>query len=405
MIVNVKKSTAAGIVTAPPSKSISHRYIICGALAEGKSIISNLSYSEDIRATIDCIKACGAEAEADGSTVTIDGISKDKLPDTINFMCRESGSTMRFFMGVAMLFGCDSYFYGSETLRNRPMGIYEDICREQNILFEKEADRIHINGKLKAGNFKIPGNISSQFITGLLFTLPMLSGDSVIELLPPVESRSYINLTLQSLKAFGVNVEWKNDTTLVIPGNQKYQPKDIAVEGDYSNAAFLDGFNTIGGNVTVTGLSEDSLQGDRVYKELYPKLMAGKAEIDLSDCPDLGPVLFVVAAANHGGIFTGTKRLKIKESDRGVVMCTELAKFGIKSVYEDNRIEIIASELKAPTEPVCGTNDHRIVMAFSLLLCLVGGSISEAEAVRKSYPDFFERISELGIEVEKDGMD
>lgn len=405
MNVTIKKSKAKGCVSAPPSKSISHRYIICGALSSGKSIISNLSYSEDISATIDCIKACGAQAKVNGSTVSIEGISKERLPETINFMCRESGSTMRFFMGVAMMFGCDSYFYGSETLRNRPMGIYEDICREQGILFEKEPDRIHVCGKLKAGDFDIKGNVSSQFITGLLFTLPMLEGDSVINLIPPVESRSYINLTLQALKHFGVTVKWQDENTLVIPGNQTYNPMDITVEGDYSNAAFLDGFNTIGGEVTVKGLEKDSLQGDRVYKELYPKLMAGKAEIDISDCPDLGPVLFALAAANHGGVFTGTKRLKIKESDRGAVMCTELAKFGIESVYEDNRIEIKASKLKAPVEPVSGANDHRIVMAFSLLLSLVGGGIEGAQAVRKSFPDFFERISELGIEVEKDGMD
>lgn len=399
MNVRIEQSKAAGAVAAPPSKSLSHRHIICAALSEGISVVSNVSYSADINATLECIRALGATAKVDGDRVTIEG-SKGPVTEPVIFNCNESGSTMRFFMGIAMLFGCDSYFYGSETLRNRPMDIYEDICKKQGIIFEKEADRIHVKGKLSPGRFVLKGNVSSQFITGLLFALPLLKADSVIELLPPVESRSYINLTLQSLNKFGVVAEWINDNELSVKGNQYYQSGDVRVEGDYSNAAFLEAFNVLGGNVTVSDLEANSLQGDRVYRDFFPALKGGKATIDISDCPDLGPVLFSVAAACHGGVFTGTKRLKIKESDRGAVMCEELAKFGIETACDENRIEI-GSGLKAPTQCISGANDHRIVMSMALLLSLTGGEIEGAEAVRKSYPDFFERISELGISVTK----
>ena len=186
---------------------------------------------------------------------------------------------------------------------------------------------------------------------------------------------------------------------LYVKGNREYKPKTIEVEGDYSNAAFLDAFNYLGGNVQVTGLKETSLQGDKVYKEYFEKLKKENATLDISDCPDLGPVLMALAAALNGAKFIGTKRLKIKESDRGSVMCEELSKFGIKSKIYENEIEIIKGELKAPTEVLSGHNDHRIVMSLSLLLSKTGGKIDEAEAVRKSYPGFFEDIKKLGIEV------
>ena len=401
MIKEIQKSTAHGIIKAPPSKSMAHRYIICAALSDGVSTITNVDYSEDIKATIDCIKSLGAKVEISETSVIIDGsnsifnMSNKSDISEIDFMCRESGSTMRFFMGIAMTLPAVSNFFGSETLRNRPFGIYEKILGNN---FKKCEDKIVINGPISGNDFEIAGNISSQFVTGLLLALSLKEEGGSITLIPPVESRSYINMTIQAMREFGIDVKWESETKLCVNANQKYAARDIEVEGDYSNAAFLDAFNYIGGDVKVEGLNEKSLQGDKVYKECFEKLKSEKATIDIADCPDLGPVLFAVAAANHGGYFTSTARLKIKESDRGSVMCEELSKLGVKTHMEENSIEIEGG-LNAPTETLCGHNDHRIVMSLSLLLSLTGGAINEAEAVRKSYPGFFYDIKSLGVNI------
>lgn len=404
MRIKVQPSVAKGVVSAPPSKSMAHRMLICAALSEGKSKIDNIAFSQDILATLDCVKAMGAEVSIDGNVITMVGIGgKDTLPPT-TYMCRESGSTLRFFMGIAMAVGYDSTFCGSETLLGRPLSIYENICKEQGIEYSNEG-KIHIKGQIKPGDYVLPGNVSSQFISGLLFALPMLDGDSQIIFSTNIESLSYIGLTLQALEMFGVKASWKDEKTLSIPGNQKYLSHDTFVEGDYSNAAFLDVFNTMNGEVDVTGLKEDSIQGDRVYKKHFEELAKSCATVDITDCPDLGPILFVVAALNHGGIFTGTARLKIKESDRGTVMCQELAKFGVETVLEEDQIIIKKCEYHKPTEAIDGHNDHRIVMSFTTMLSKTGGELFGAEAVRKSYPDYFEVVRNLGIEVETDGMD
>ena len=401
MNIKFEKSTANGTITAPPSKSMAHRYIICSALAKGESVISNVDYSEDIKATLDCVKTLGAEVSVNEDTVTLNPGSGLFEKKELEFMCRESGSTMRFFMGIAMTLNAKSSFYGSETLRNRPFGVYEKICEEENIKFARKDDCIVIEGGIKSNEFEIRGDISSQFVTGLMYALSLKENGGRIKLIPPVESRSYINMTISSMREFGVNASWIDDVTIEIPGGSKYEAKKARVEGDYSNAAFLDAFNFIGGNVKTLGLNPDSLQGDKVYSEFFEKLSKGYSTIDLADCPDLGPVLFCVAAANKGGLFTSTERLKIKESNRGRVMCDELAKFGVETVYADETIEIKGNGLKAPTENLDGHNDHRIVMSLSLLLSITGGMISGAEAVRKSYPHFFEDIEKLGIVFER----
>ena len=401
----IKPSKAFGSISAPPSKSMAHRYIICAALAEGTSIISNLAGSEDILATLDCIKALGAEVDYKGDSAVITGIGGKEHEPNAELFCRESGSTLRFFIPIALALGTSAKFHGSETLMTRPMSVYEDICRDRNLSFERKDGCILVSGKLSGGEYEFAGNVSSQFVTGLLFALPMLEGCSTIKLIPPVESRSYIGLTLQALRDFGIKADWKDDCTLEIPGGQAYKPVNCAVEGDWSNAAFLDVFNVLGGSVEVSGVREDSLQGDRVCTKHFRSLAKGFAEIDITDCPDLGPVLMAAAAALNGGVFTGTKRLAIKESNRGLVMCEELKAFGISSDFEEDRITIYKSELKAPKEAVGGHNDHRIVMSMATLLSLTGGTVTGAQAVRKSFPDYFDRIKQLGIEVEFNGMD
>ena len=229
----------------------------------------------------------------------------------------------------------------------------------------------------------------------------LAESDSVIKIAPPIESRSYINLTVNALSAFGVICEWTDEYTISIKGNQKYTPTEVSVEGDYSGSAFTEALNLFGGEVEVLGLASDTLQGDSVYRRYYAMLDDGMPTIHIGDCPDLGPILFAVAAAKCGGVFSGTKRLKIKESDRASAMAQELQKFGAKvSVYEDS-VVVYPADFHAPTEELSSHKDHRIVMALSILLTLTGGVIDGAEAVSKSYPEFFSDLKSLGIEVDE----
>lgn len=399
MTAVIKKSRAEGCVAAPSSKSMAHRLLICAALARGESEITNVTYSEDILATLDCLAKMGAQIRMNGDTVYIKGIENIFDVPESEFFCRESGSTLRFILPLLLLNGNRQRFTGAGLLMKRPMSVYEEICREKGLFYHQTPDAIEIKGTLSGGEFTVPGNISSQFVSGLLFTLPFLETESRIKLIPPVESRSYINMTVDAMNAFGVNVRWEDENTLTASVGSGYKPCSLSVEGDYSGAAFLDAFNVLGGNVTVTGLRENSLQGDSIYKKLYPLLESGKPEIDVSDCPDLAPILMTLAAAKHGAVFTGTKRLRLKESDRGSVMKEELSKFGAKIQTEDNKITVEPSTLHAPTETLSGHNDHRVVMSLAVLASVFGAEIDEAEAVSKSFPGFFEVIKRLSVEV------
>lgn len=401
MIANIKRSVLCGTVSAPPSKSMAHRLLIAGGLSTGKSVVHGISPSEDVLATLDCLKAIGAEWNYDGDTVEIIGADVAKFnEEKRELFCRESGSTLRFFIPLCLIGGNDTYLYGSEKLLSRPLEIYENICRKQGIEYSPQKDSIRIKGRLSSGNFKIAGNISSQFISGLLFALPLLDGDSIIDIVPPIESCSYIKLTILALSKFGVKIEWLDDRTLFVKGSQSYEPREVWVEGDYSNAAFFDALNYLGSNVTVENLDPNSIQGDRVYKTYFDMMVRGTPTLSISDCPDLGPVLFAVAAARNGGIFSGTRRLKIKESDRGAAMAQELSKFGTSVTVEDDGIIVYPTGFSAPTECLYGHNDHRIVMSLSILLTVTGGTLYGAEAVNKSMPDFFEKMKAIGMEVE-----
>ena len=396
MNVTIYPGKAAGTVTAPPSKSMAHRLLICAGLAEGTSRISGMGDNEDILATMDCLRAMGVSCSVQGDTVTVTGKPLDPR-ETLR--CRESGSTLRFFVPIALLSGKETFFAGTEKLLSRPLGIYRQLCQEHGFVFEQQKDSLRVKGDLAGGTFQIPGDVSSQFVSGLLFALPLTRQDSYIQLTTQVESRSYIDLTLQALQAFGVNAWWQDSRTIFVPGGQQYQPRDMTVEGDYSGAAFLAAMNALGSDVQIQGLRADSLQGDKVYEQHLQSLCDGRPEIDLTDCPDLGPVLFAVAAAKNGAVFTGTRRLRLKESDRVAAMAQELEAFGTKILAEENSVTIIAEDFHAPERALQGHNDHRIVMALAVLLMLTGGQIQGAQAVSKSYPDFFEKMKQLGIEV------
>lgn len=399
MTVNIKPSKLKGKVTAPSSKSMGHRLLICAGLSEGKSKIKNILFSEDILATVDCLKTMGADIETQGDTVTVVGTLPKKTVKGI-FSCRESGSTLRFFIPISMLSEGESLFTGYGRLMERPMSVYENISKEKNISYSKTDEGIKVGGGLSSGKFTMPGNISSQFVSGLLFALPLCEGDSEIELTGTVESKSYIDMTLEAMSLFGVTAFWKNETTLYIEGNQQYKSRDLTVEGDYSNAAFFDAFNLVGGDVTVGGLKENSLQGDKVYKEYFSLLRQGTPTLDIKNCPDLAPILMTLAAANNGCKLINTARLKIKESDRGAVMAKELSKFGAYIKVSDNEIIVDKAKLYTPKDDLYCHNDHRVVMSLSVLASVYGGRIKGAEAVKKSFPDFFSEVKALGMEVE-----
>ena len=399
MKIKIEKGTAKGKIFAPPSKSMAHRLLICAAMAEGVSTVRGISSCEDVAATLDCLGALGIKTERIGNDITVFGKDFKNIKPESALQCRESGSTLRFLIPIAMLSGQTTVFYGASSLMQRPMGVYEKLFSEKNLTYISDGASIAVRGKIKGGEYSLVGNVSSQFISGLIFALPLAKEDSYIKIAPPIESRSYINLTINAVREFGICCEWIDEHTVKIPGSQKYSPTNVVVEGDYSGAAFPDSLNLFGSEVEVLGLNPNSIQGDSVYKRYFDMLKIGVPTLHIGDCPDLGPILFAVAAAKCGGVFGGTKRLKIKESDRAFAMAEELRKFGTSvSVYDDN-VVIYPADFHAPTATLCGHNDHRIVMALSILLTLVGGEIDGAEAISKSYPEFFEHLKSLGIGV------
>lgn len=403
--VKIAPSLLSGSVTAPPSKSISHRALICAALADGESVISNLAFSQDILATIDVLSAIGAKIEKlDDSTLKVKGIGGE--PKSLAVLgCRESGSTLRFMIPICLLSPEEFKLSGSEKLLSRPLGIYADIFKVRYCGSDGNTLALSAGEPISAGDYRIPGNVSSQFITGLLFALPLCNGDSKIIVEGDFESVSYVGLTLDSLRKFGIKVT-RESNVFYINGNQKYSPANAKIEGDASNAAFFGALDLVGGKVKVNGLDPDSLQGDMVFNKHFEALKSHSSEqIDLSDCPDLAPILFTAAALSGGGSFTHTDRLRLKESDRISAMKEELEKLGARIEVIDGlnggTVNVLPAELHAPTVPLSSHNDHRIAMSLSVLLLRFGGEIEGAQAVRKSMPDFFESLEALGAHVTK----
>ncbi len=401
MKISISKGKAAGLVEAPPSKSMAHRLLICAGLSRGSCIVHGIAPSSDVLATINCLEAMGVRCERNGDGLEVTGTDIKSSAAGRILNCGESGSTLRFFVPLCLISGANAVLAGSERLMERPLGIYKAMCEERGLMFSQDKTSLMVKGPLKPGNFKLAGNVSSQFISGLLFALPLLDGDSLLTITPPIESRSYIDMTIAALKIFGVEAIWKDENTIYIKGNQEYSGRETWVEGDYSNAAFFEALNVFGGDVSVSNLPEKSLQGDRVYGKMFDLLKKGTPALNISDCPDLAPILFAIAAAKNGGVFSGTRRLRIKESDRGRAMVTELAKFGASSSVYDDEVVIYPADFKTPSSELYGHNDHRIVMSEAILLTLTGGLIDGAEAVTKSFPDFFDKLMSLGIEVKQ----
>ena len=399
MKVEIRPSLLKGRISAPPSKSMAHRLLICAGLAKGSSHITGVASSEDVLATLDLLQGLGAACQKTGDLASVQGTDPCAASPVETLNCRECGSTLRFFIPICLLSNQKITLTGSDRLFARPLTVYEALCREKGLYWNAEGNRVTVQGPLTGGVFTVAGNISSQFISGLLFALPLCREDSEIRILPPLESKPYLDMTIEALNAFGVSVVWKDELTLFIKGGQSYLARDLAVEGDFSNAAFFEALRYLEHGITVENLNLKSLQGDKIYLEYFPRLAEGTPTLSIGQCPDLGPILIALAAAQNGAVLTDTERLRIKESDRGVAMAEELEKLGISVLVKENEIVIPKSDLQAPTQPLNGHNDHRIVMALAVLLTKLGGSIEGAQAVKKSLPEFFELLQSLGCEV------
>ncbi len=399
MIAEIYKSKANAEIVARSSKSYMHRALIGGALSDGETIIENIAESEDIKATIECLKNFGATFQFSGDTVRIQGVSPAKNKNTLSLFANESGSTLRFLIPVSLLYSDSVEFTGSKRLLERPQTVYEELFPRKNCFIKRSENCITVGGTLTGGVYECRGDISSQFLTGLLFTLPLLNEDSEIKLTTPLQSSPYIDLTLEILNEFSVNIERTDDRTFKIKGNQEFKATKLYCEGDWSNAAFLEAFNLIGGSVVLDGLKETSTQGDKIYREYFEELKQGTPVLDITDCPDLAPILMTMATLLNGAVLKGTSRLKIKESDRGEVMKNELSKFSADITVLEDEIIIKKADLKTPTENICGNNDHRIAMSLTVISSVFGGVIENAECVNKSYPLFFEDCEKLGIKL------
>ena len=423
MRVHITPGPVSGTVAVPPSKSMAHRAVICSALAHGRSTLYNLEYSKDITATIGAMRQLCARIEQQGDSLQVEGVGGWHTV-TRPVDCCESGSTLRLLWPLFSLTNQKITFTGRGKLMQRPLSVYEKIAADQKLRFARDPDAgtTSLWGQIRPGVYDVPGNLSSQFISGLLLALPLLEQGSVIRIAPPFESRSYVQLTLAAMQAFGVTALWQNETTLAIPGGQKYTPADYTVEGDYSNAAFFAVLGAVKGGITVTGLAPDSLQGDAVILDILQRAGAkftrsGDAvsfeaaqlqgvTVDLADCPDLGPILMVLGALAMGETtLVNAGRLRIKESDRIAAMEEELRKFGVDIASTADTVKVrgtTAAGLHAPTQTLYDHIDHRVVMSLTVL-ALAGGfaaDIEGAQAVQKSWPAFFEAAKQLGAKVE-----
>lgn len=403
----------SGTVTAPPSKSDVHRAIICAALSGGVCTITPVALSNDIKATIGCVESLGAKTSIEKDVLTVDGtdIFKNKSA-TLN--CIESGSTLRFLIPVAAAGGIDAEFIGSGSLVSRPIGLYNDILPGKGVTLDNNNGLpLKICGKLKAGVFKVPGNISSQFISGLLFALPLLRGDSDIILTTPIQSAGYINMTIRTMEKFGIEVD-VTDTGWHVRGSQHYIPSDYKTDGDWSQAAFYLVSGAINGEITVNNLNTDSKQGDRKIAELLREFGAdviqeadsatvkksklSAIDINASQIPDLVPALAVCAAFAEGTTkITNAERLRIKESDRLKSTAVLINSLGGNAAELPDGLEITGSKsLIGGTAK--GFNDHRIVM--SAAICAAGSQnpiiCTDALSVNKSYPGFFSDYNSVG---------
>lgn len=408
--VTFHPSVAQGKASAPPSKSEAHRLLIASALSKEECFVNGIIQSDDMMATLDSLRATGIYTVWQGDVVEMNAHREVGVPTPplqlcegkIMFPCYESGSTLRFLIPIALALYGGGCFMGTKRLIQRGVEVYAETLKQDGVKIDIYDNVIFVDGTLKGGKYTVRGDVSSQYISGLMFALPLLECDSEIEVSEPFESRQYVDMTIDVLSKFGVEVKKIRENLFSIKGNQCYQAGNFDVEGDWSNGAFLLALNELGGDVLVEGLRENSLQGDKVCKQIFRQLNDKNPVIDLANCPDLAPVAFVVAAVKNGAHFTNTRRLKIKESSRADAMAQELSKFGIAVDVHENDVYVHKNDIQTPECMICGHNDHRIVMALSVLMSKYGGVMDDVDAVEKSYPNFFDVLKSLGVSYEVD---
>ncbi len=416
MTVNCTPSAISGKIQAISSKSDVHRLLICAALCESETKITCNVMSKDIAATICCLTAMGTEISVCNNIISV---TPKSFKEKAVLDCNESGSTLRFLMPVVSALNIDATIKGQGRLPQRPISPLKEQMEKNGVTFHNDSVfPLHLTGQLQSGEYEIQGNISSQFITGLLFALPLLNRDSKIKLIPPVESRSYLNITISVLRKFGIEIEEK-ENLYIIKGNQKYNsPKEIIAEGDWSNSSFFLCAGALSEKgVTVTGLDMNSPQGDKkvidVLKSMGADVNISGDEItvkkkalkgivvDASDIPDAVPIISVVASACQGDTqIVNAERLRIKESDRIKSVVEMILSVG-GSVEETADGMVIHSKKSLSGGLVNGYNDHRIVMSAAILstLCSANVEITDSNAIEKSYPDFFKDFNSLGGKV------
>ena len=405
MDITITPAKLCGKVKIPSSKSISHRALICAALAEGKSTVKNISMSDDISATMDTLSALGAHFEINGCDVEVTGITQTSSSAVLD--CCESGSTLRFMIPVACVLGTNAEFTGKGRLPQRPITIYTRELSKKGISFEySNTMPFSVSGKLESGKFEIEGNVSSQFITGLLLALPLCSGDSEIVLTSHLESKPYVDITISCLKSFGIEIS-ETDNGYFIKGGQKYKPTVYSVEADFSQAAFFIAANVIGNSIEFENLPDasESAQGDKKIIEIADTICYNKRMgvfdpimIDASDIPDLVPILSVLCSLSGSVTYiTNAERLKLKESDRLESTAKMITDLGGKIQKEDSGLTIFpVSFFEGGT--VDSFNDHRIAMAAAVAATASKGKviIKGFESIKKSYPDFLSDYQKLG---------
>ena len=390
MDITITPALLNGTVKAIPSKSQAHRFLICAALANSETEIACPETNLDIEATINCLNALGATICRTNTGYHVIPITY--APEKATLYCGESGSTLRFLLPIAGALGTDTTFHLGGRLPQRPLTpLWEEMERMGCILSRPTESSIRCTGKLRNGTYRINGSVSSQFISGLLFAMSILGGESRLIITDKLESRPYVEMTRQALSIFSVNT----DNYVVNNALPLCTPQQLTVEGDWSNAAFFLTATAIGNRVTVDGLDDQSFQGD---KEITPLLTSLKDHcvIDASDIPDLVPILSIAAAANHGATFTNIRRLRLKESDRVAAIIQMLQSFGIKASADSDSLDVFPGSFCGGK--VDSQNDHRIAMAAAIAATIANApvTITNAQCVKKSYPSFWEDFQHLG---------
>lgn len=404
MNLTIAPAGLAGSITPPPSKSQAHRLIIAAALAQGRSVLSNVAASQDVEATLGCMEQLGAEHVCSGGELTVQGMGAGAMSPLRRMAfprldCGESGSTLRFLIPVALAVRGGGIFSGRGRLMERPQEPYFRLFHEKGISYEREGGKLTVQGLLAPGRYALPGGVSSQFATGLLFALPLLDGDSEIVLTSALESRGYVDMTLAVLEGAGIQVEEREDGFFV-PGGQRYRPRSLAVEADWSQAAFWYAANFVGCQVTLEGLNFDSAQGDKQAAALYwPMARPGDLDIDLAHIPDLAPPLAAMAAVRRGVTrFVHAGRLRLKESDRIAAITDALNALGAQAEETPDGFVVHGLPQLEGGGTVDCRNDHRIAMMAGVLACCAQrpSTLLGAECVEKSYPQFWAEFARLG---------